>query len=166
MSSVARLIKFATRIASCTSASTAATHSTKYSSQARPFKTPLASCSRCYRCWTRRNSRVEISSTRNSESQSQSDVDAQRDGMCCMVLTEWRHCCLCSFSLQQAGSAKDVSELHKLIQPYMFRRMKGDVEKSLPPREETLISVQMTTVQKRSEQQHIRSLRPGVSASV
>jgi chromodomain-helicase-DNA-binding protein 7 len=30
----------------------------------------------------------------------------------------------------------------------MFRRMKGDVEKSLPPREETLIEVEMTTMQK------------------
>jgi len=51
-------------------------------------------------------------------------------------------------SLQQNGSASDVSDLHRQLQPFMFRRMKGDVEKSLPPREETLIEVEMTTMQK------------------
>jgi SNF2 family DNA or RNA helicase len=52
--------------------------------------------------------------------------------------------------LQTTGGAKEVNDLQKAIQPYFFRRMKYDVEKALPKREETLISVELTTLQKQS----------------
>lgn len=41
-----------------------------------------------------------------------------------------------------------VDELHELIRPYILRRLKEDVEKSVPPKEETLIEVEMTVLQK------------------
>ncbi|RHY34335.1 hypothetical protein DYB32_001021 [Aphanomyces invadans] len=48
-------------------------------------------------------------------------------------------------SLQDAGQ---VADLHKLLKPYLLRRVKEDVEKSLPPKEETIIEVELTAVQK------------------
>ena len=45
-------------------------------------------------------------------------------------------------------SAEAVEQFHELIQPYVFRRMKGDVEKDLPQRDETLIEVELTNAQK------------------
>lgn len=51
--------------------------------------------------------------------------------------------------IQETGGAEEVTELHKIMKDYMFRRMKGDVEKSLPPREETLIEVEMTMPQRK-----------------
>ena len=47
--------------------------------------------------------------------------------------------------MQTTGSAKDVTSLQEVIRPYFFRRMKFDVEKSLPKREETLIEVQLVS---------------------
>lgn len=41
-----------------------------------------------------------------------------------------------------------VKELHSLLRPYLLRREKEDVETSLPPREETLITVEMTPLQR------------------
>ena len=41
-----------------------------------------------------------------------------------------------------------VDELHVLIRPYILRRLKEDVEKSVPPKEETLIEVELTVLQK------------------
>ena len=46
------------------------------------------------------------------------------------------------------NSAKELDELHALIEKYFLRRLKGDVEK-IPPREETLIEVELTVEQKR-----------------
>ncbi len=43
---------------------------------------------------------------------------------------------------------QQVSELHSLIQPYLLRRMKEDVEKSVPPKQETIVEVELTAVQK------------------
>jgi chromodomain-helicase-DNA-binding protein 7 len=37
--------------------------------------------------------------------------------------------------------SKDVASLHSLLKPYLLRRIKEDVEKSLPPKEETIIEV-------------------------
>ena len=37
--------------------------------------------------------------------------------------------------------AADVARLHNLLKPYLLRRIKEDVEKSLPPKEETIIEV-------------------------
>lgn len=45
-------------------------------------------------------------------------------------------------------SKERVDELHELIRPYILRRLKEDVEKSVPPKEETLIEVELTLLQK------------------
>ena len=45
-------------------------------------------------------------------------------------------------------SKERVDELHETIRPYILRRLKEDVEKSVPPKEETLIEVELTTLQK------------------
>jgi SNF2 family DNA or RNA helicase len=53
--------------------------------------------------------------------------------------------------LQKFGSvtdAKQVSELHTLLKPFLLRRVKDDVEKSLPPKEETILEVSLTPIQK------------------
>lgn len=44
---------------------------------------------------------------------------------------------------------KDVDELHSILKPYFLRRMKGDVEKDLPSRQEIVIDVEMTVLQKK-----------------
>lgn len=44
--------------------------------------------------------------------------------------------------------AKQVDELHSLLKPYLLRRVKEDVEKSLPPKEETILEVTLTPIQK------------------
>ncbi|TMW56863.1 hypothetical protein Poli38472_006873 [Pythium oligandrum] len=44
--------------------------------------------------------------------------------------------------------AQQVADLHKMLKPYLLRRVKEDVEKSLPPKEETIIEVELTPVQK------------------
>jgi len=43
---------------------------------------------------------------------------------------------------------ESVDSLHESIQPYMLRRLKEDVEKKVPPKEETLIEVELTVLQK------------------
>jgi superfamily II DNA or RNA helicase len=45
-------------------------------------------------------------------------------------------------------SQEQVVELQKLLTPFLLRRVKEDVEKSIPPKEETIISVELTTLQK------------------
>eukprot|EP00978_Attheya_sp_CCMP212_P007132 scaffold16597_cov49-Attheya_sp.AAC.1 len=42
-----------------------------------------------------------------------------------------------------------ISQLHKILRPFMLRRLKADVAKGLPPKTETLIMVGMSTVQKK-----------------
>jgi len=44
--------------------------------------------------------------------------------------------------------AEAVENLKALLRPYLLRRMKEDVEKAIPPKEETLISVELTRIQK------------------
>ena len=41
-----------------------------------------------------------------------------------------------------------ISQLHKLLRPFMLRRLKADVEKSLPPKTETILFTGMSTLQK------------------
>ncbi|KAJ8566382.1 hypothetical protein ON010_g6738 [Phytophthora cinnamomi] len=41
-----------------------------------------------------------------------------------------------------------ISQLHKILRPFMLRRLKADVEKSLPPKKETLLFVGMSEMQK------------------
>lgn len=43
---------------------------------------------------------------------------------------------------------EQIDELHEVIRPYMLRRLKEDVEKDLPAREETIIEVELTSIQK------------------
>jgi SNF2 family DNA or RNA helicase len=49
----------------------------------------------------------------------------------------------------QLKDSKQVSELHSILKPYLLRRIKEDVEKALPPKEETILEVSLTPVQKR-----------------
>ena len=44
---------------------------------------------------------------------------------------------------------KRVDELLEVIRPYILRRLKEDVEKDLPAKEETIIKVELTTLQKK-----------------
>lgn len=46
-------------------------------------------------------------------------------------------------------SKERVDELHERIRPYILRRLKEDVEKSVPPKAETLIEVELTVLQKK-----------------
>ena len=41
-----------------------------------------------------------------------------------------------------------ISQLHKILRPFMLRRLKSDVAKGLPPKTETLIMVGMSKIQK------------------
>ncbi|OQS00271.1 chromatin-remodeling complex ATPase chain [Thraustotheca clavata] len=41
-----------------------------------------------------------------------------------------------------------ITQLHRILRPFMLRRLKSDVEKSLPPKKETLLFVSMTPMQK------------------
>lgn len=53
--------------------------------------------------------------------------------------------------LQQYGNLHDqdhVTALQKLLRVYVLRRLKEDVEDSIPPKEETIIDVELTTKQK------------------
>lgn len=53
--------------------------------------------------------------------------------------------------LEKYGDMKSkecIDELHERIRPYILRRLKEDVEKSVPPKEETLIEVELTVLQK------------------
>ena len=42
-----------------------------------------------------------------------------------------------------------VARLQAMMSPYILRRHKEDVEKSIPPKEETIIDVELTTLQKK-----------------
>jgi len=48
----------------------------------------------------------------------------------------------------QLQDSKQVSDLHAVLKPYLLRRVKEDVEKSLPPKEETILEVTLTPIQK------------------
>ena len=41
-----------------------------------------------------------------------------------------------------------IGQLHKLLRPFMLRRLKADVEKSLPPKSETILFIGMSSQQK------------------
>lgn len=41
-----------------------------------------------------------------------------------------------------------IGQLHKILRPFMIRRLKSEVEKSLPPKKETILFTGMSTVQK------------------
>eukprot|EP01134_Creolimax_fragrantissima_P006977 CFRG6977T1 len=46
-------------------------------------------------------------------------------------------------------SEEDVNRLQKLLKVYMLRRMKSDVQKNILPKQETIIQVELTSIQKR-----------------
>lgn len=53
--------------------------------------------------------------------------------------------------LERFGDLKDMSQveqLHAELKPFLLRRMKEDVEKSLAPKEETIVEVELTVLQK------------------
>ena len=41
-----------------------------------------------------------------------------------------------------------IGQLHKLLRPFMLRRLKIEVETSLPPKSETILFTGMSTMQK------------------
>lgn len=41
-----------------------------------------------------------------------------------------------------------MRDLHGILKPYLLRRVKEDVEKALPPKEETILEVTLTPIQK------------------
>ncbi|KAG4093180.1 SNF2 family N-terminal domain-containing protein [Neocallimastix lanati (nom. inval.)] len=47
------------------------------------------------------------------------------------------------------NSAEDVERIQNLLKPIMLRRLKEDVEQSIPLKEETVVEVTLTTVQKK-----------------
>jgi len=53
--------------------------------------------------------------------------------------------------LESYGSITEkeqMDDLHESIRPYILRRLKEDVEKSVPPKEETVVEVELTILQK------------------
>ena len=42
-----------------------------------------------------------------------------------------------------------VSQLHKVLRPFLLRRLKADVEKGLPPKKETILKIGMSALQKK-----------------
>lgn len=48
----------------------------------------------------------------------------------------------------QLTDSKQVNDLHTVLKPYLLRRVKEDVAKSLPPKEETILEVSLTPLQK------------------
>eukprot|EP00798_Chlamydomonas_sp_ICE-L_P028324 gene28324-31441_t len=55
------------------------------------------------------------------------------------------------FSLGDGGKEKEaevVQQLHKVLRPFLLRRIKSDVERSLPPKKETILKIGMTEMQR------------------
>lgn len=50
--------------------------------------------------------------------------------------------------VHQDQSHKGISALHRKLEPYLLRRVKKDVEKSLPAKVEQILRVDMTAQQK------------------
>lgn len=64
--------------------------------------------------------------------------------------------------LQKFGEmtgANQVDELHNLLKPYLLRRVKEDVEKSLPNKEETILEITLTPIQKKFYKAYVKSSR-------
>ena len=51
------------------------------------------------------------------------------------------------------GYGAQVSKLHNLLRPFLLRRLKSDVESSLPSKAEIVLYAHMTADQKRLNQQ-------------
>ena len=64
--------------------------------------------------------------------------------------------CTCPTAFQIVASKYSyvqVSKLHKLLKPFLLRRIKSDVEDSLPAKQEILLYADMTKEQKKINQQ-------------
>lgn len=65
---------------------------------------------------------------------------------------------------------KGISSLHRKLEPYLLRRVKKDVEKSLPPKTEQILRVDMTAQQKQYYKwiltKNYRELSKGVKGSI
>ena len=44
------------------------------------------------------------------------------------------------------SNSEQIDRLHEVLRPYLLRRMKDDVEKSIPPLQETIIDIEMTNI--------------------
>ncbi|CAD7696105.1 unnamed protein product [Ostreobium quekettii] len=56
------------------------------------------------------------------------------------------------FSLGDGGKEKEaevVQQLHKVLRPFLLRRVKSDVERSLPPKKESILKIGMSQMQKK-----------------
>ncbi|GAX78211.1 hypothetical protein CEUSTIGMA_g5653.t1 [Chlamydomonas eustigma] len=56
------------------------------------------------------------------------------------------------FNMGDGGKEKEaevVQQLHKVLRPFLLRRVKSDVEKSLPPKKETILKIGMTEMQRK-----------------
>jgi len=47
------------------------------------------------------------------------------------------------------AEAEVVQQLHKVLRPFLLRRLKSDVEKSLPPKKETILKIGMSDMQRK-----------------
>lgn len=68
------------------------------------------------------------------------------------------------------STEKSYAKLHKALEPYILRRVKKDVEKSLPAKVEQILRVEMTSIQKQYYKwiltKNFNALRKGVKGSV
>ena len=48
----------------------------------------------------------------------------------------------------ELNNSDQIDSLHKILKPFLLRRMKEDVEASIPPLQETIIDIELTTTQK------------------
>jgi len=68
------------------------------------------------------------------------------------------------------AATKGYSKLHKQLEPFILRRVKKDVEKSLPSKVEQILRVEMTSIQKQYYKwiltKNYSALRKGVKGSV
>ncbi|WIA10295.1 hypothetical protein OEZ86_000436 [Tetradesmus obliquus] len=56
------------------------------------------------------------------------------------------------FSLGDGGKEKEaevVQQLHKVLRPFLLRRVKSDVERGLPPKKETILKIGMSAMQRK-----------------
>lgn len=56
------------------------------------------------------------------------------------------------FGMGDGGKEKEaevVQQLHKVLRPFLLRRVKSDVERGLPPKKETILKIGMSDMQRK-----------------
>ncbi|CAD7698507.1 unnamed protein product [Ostreobium quekettii] len=56
------------------------------------------------------------------------------------------------FNLEEGGKEKEaevVQQLHKVLRPFLLRRVKSDVERGLPPKKEAILKIGMSAMQRK-----------------